>query len=451
MAKNIPDSTMPDKITGSTHFAAEAQAVKEWINEPSQSLGAYSGGTITIDGSGRYLRYTMSGNLVISFATSGHLENNAVLLPITSDGSTLTFTANANYDIYFDDSLTNGGALASGEYLFAFMFIDGAIEIGYKTSTKITSTSDVTPPTVTSVTVENADPDALVVVFSEVVTITDTTGLSLDGSWSGVSITGVSGSGTNTLTFALDTPVANGESGNFVYGVTNNIIDGASNALVAGSTAVTNNVASASIIVMQDDFAGVTIDTAKWGVTNPDSANLLISQNNNLRFNILDNSVTIPASNNYINTSGLHEITTGALQIDIQEFFAGTPETTPLIGFYVDANNRAAIIKQSGTTNARCLIYQAGLVVYDTGDSGISILSNTFKITVNASNEWQFWYLPAPDTWTQIGTTQTYNLGVSKYALIGASIAAGLDAINDYWSFDNFYLSNDNYPTSVPI
>ena len=95
---------------------------------------------------------------------------------------------------------------------------------------------------VSSVTVEDADPDALVVVFNKVVTIADLTGLSLDGSWTGTTITGVSGSGTNTLTFALDTPVANGESGNFIYGATNTIVDVHEYEVDAGSDAVTNNV-----------------------------------------------------------------------------------------------------------------------------------------------------------------------------------------------------------------
>ena len=80
-------------------------------------------------------------------------------------------------------------------------------------------------------------------VFSEVVT-GDETDISLNGDWSGITITGTTGIGTNTLTFALDTPVANGESGSFVYDGTNNIIDGNSNALAAASTVVDNNVAA---------------------------------------------------------------------------------------------------------------------------------------------------------------------------------------------------------------
>lgn len=111
---------------------------------------------------------------------------------------------------------------------------------------------DVTAPTASSATVENADPDALVVVFSEAVNVTNVTGLTLTGDWTGVSVSSVtSGSGTDTVTFALDTPIANGETGSFSYDGTNTIDDLAGNSLVAGSTPVTNNVSGGAAPVLQ--------------------------------------------------------------------------------------------------------------------------------------------------------------------------------------------------------
>lgn len=105
-------------------------------------------------------------------------------------------------------------------------------------------TENVSAPTVSSATVESGDPDALVVVFSKPVTVTNLTGLSLDGSWTGVTFSSIqSGNGTNTVTFDLDTDIVGGETGNFVYSVSNTITDLALRPLAGGNTAVTNNTA----------------------------------------------------------------------------------------------------------------------------------------------------------------------------------------------------------------
>jgi hypothetical protein len=132
-------------------------------------------------------------------------------------------------------------------------------------------TADVSAPTVSSATVEDADPDALVVVFNEAVNIVDTTGLSLDGDLAGITITGVTGSGTNTLTFALDTNVANGNVGDFVYAGTNTITDAVGNSLAANNTAVTNNVATANLYTVANAASPVneTNATTGWVYNDP--------------------------------------------------------------------------------------------------------------------------------------------------------------------------------------
>lgn len=132
-------------------------------------------------------------------------------------------------------------------------------------------TADTSAPTVSSATVENADPDALVVVFNEAVDIVDTTGLSLDGDFAGITITGVTGSGTTTLTFALDTPITGGNSGNFVYGGTNTITDGSGNPLASNTTVVTNNVVSDPVLSLNPLFAYDNTSIVSSGTTNGDA------------------------------------------------------------------------------------------------------------------------------------------------------------------------------------
>lgn len=187
--------------------------------------------------------YTMIGNIEYTIDATNAGTGNVRKDTIIGNGGTITFTGFTIKDSSLTPTSNVVTTVNGTEYTILFLRVGSVSEV-YLKANSLTGGGDTTPPTVTSATVENADPDALVVVFDEVVTITDTTGLSLDGSWAGTTITGVTGSGTNTLTFALDTPVANGEAGNFVYGGTNNIVDSSTNGLVAGSTAVTNNVSA---------------------------------------------------------------------------------------------------------------------------------------------------------------------------------------------------------------
>ena len=120
-----------------------------------------------------------------------------------------------------------------------------------------TTTVDISAPTVLSATVEDADPDALVVVFDKEVNITNITGLSLDGSWTGVNFSSIqSGNGTSTVTFDLDTDILNGETGNFVYSVSNTIENLFGIPLVASNTTVTNNVGSTPAPTLYPDSYG---------------------------------------------------------------------------------------------------------------------------------------------------------------------------------------------------
>ena len=128
-------------------------------------------------------------------------------------------------------------------------------------------TPDTTPPLVTSATIESANPNQLVVLFDEAVNVIDVTGLSLDGTLSGLTFTGIISNVNNEIIFQLSGNAASGNSGNFVYGATNTITDLAGNSLVASSTAVTNNIGPANIYAA-NDAAGPTesntVNSAYW-------------------------------------------------------------------------------------------------------------------------------------------------------------------------------------------
>ena len=101
---------------------------------------------------------------------------------------------------------------------------------------------DTTAPTITTAKVEDANPDKLVVVFSEVVTITDVTGLTITGDAT-PTLSAPTGSGTNTITFTLSTALTNGQSVTLNVASSNTIEDAAGNYVAATTMAITNNVA----------------------------------------------------------------------------------------------------------------------------------------------------------------------------------------------------------------
>jgi len=111
----------------------------------------------------------------------------------------------------------------------------------------ITSSGDTTAPTILTAKVEDANPNKLVVVFSEVVDITDITGLTITGDAT-PTLSAPTGSGTNTITFTLSTALTNGQSVTLNVASSNTIEDAANNSLAATTQAIINNVAASSTV-----------------------------------------------------------------------------------------------------------------------------------------------------------------------------------------------------------
>lgn len=163
-------------------------------------------------------------------------------LTFSFDGNTITLGGEApdlttqNHIVFIRSPKSTAGTIDS-------ILQSSNRTLGSKRTNIVASTE--TAPSVSSATVENADPDALVVVFNKAVNITDLTGLSLNftvGTPKTISSI-TSGDGTNTLTFALSEAIESTDEFSFVYGATNTIVtSGTDLGLVAGNIAVTNNV-----------------------------------------------------------------------------------------------------------------------------------------------------------------------------------------------------------------
>jgi len=117
----------------------------------------------------------------------------------------------------------------------------------FRLPVSLTSSGDTTAPTILTATVEDANPDKLVVVFSEVVTIANTTGLTITGAAT-PTLSAPTGSGTDTITFTLSTALTSGQSVTLNVASSNTIKDAANNALLATTKAITNNVAASATV-----------------------------------------------------------------------------------------------------------------------------------------------------------------------------------------------------------
>lgn len=117
-----------------------------------------------------------------------------------------------------------------------------------------------TNPTLIGLSVENANAYEIVVVFDENVTLTDQTGFSVSGT--AASITGVTGSGNDTLIFTIDVPVVYGDIILFSYNATGDIQDGDTYPLAAFSNyTIVNNVAYADNVAPVINMAIVEDNT----------------------------------------------------------------------------------------------------------------------------------------------------------------------------------------------
>ena len=211
-----------------------------------------------------------------------------------------------------------------------------------------------------------------------------------------------------------------------------------------GTDAITIQAAVSSIILFEDDFTGVILDAAKWDLTNPDSTDLTISQNNKLLFTrTTDNLVASSISNNITSDNSFPK--NGALSV----------LTSNDIGF----TNSGAVVRWlfNGTTDFIRLDAQNGVYKLVVKAAGVteynfttSINSNNrAKITYESSNDIKFWYWSG-SSWIQMGVTQNFNLGTSGFVSLSTG-SNGLDNINDVFSFDEVRVTNSDYLTELPI
>jgi hypothetical protein len=233
-----------------TLSALPASSAPTSISEITQALPFTGNQVMGIDDrdvqSGAY-SFTLAGG-----GTAGYV----IQVYIQADGSN-TFTFSSDF-VILNSSITSGGTLtADVTYLFSFLYD------GDKVSINVVETNaaaiDVTSPTLSSATIENATDSVLDLVFDEAVTIT-TAGWSIATDGAALSISAVaSGSGTTTPKFTLSRSVLSTETVTVSYASsTGNTVDGSGNELAdITDRSVTNNVAVGSLLL--DTYTGAKV------------------------------------------------------------------------------------------------------------------------------------------------------------------------------------------------
>ena len=198
--------------------------------------------TITSDSFKIHFDYPLTSENRYYYEISLQSDFSTIIWSIDLPGKSVTVTTREAYTLYYVrvQAKRSDGSMADSEW------VTGQV------------TTLVAAPTITTATVENVNSDKLVVVFSEVVNITDVTGLTITGDVT-PTLSAPTGTGTNTITFTLSAALTTGQSVTLNVAGTNTIEDTANNALAVTTRAVTNNAAAAGIeYVVWEQFVNAT-------------------------------------------------------------------------------------------------------------------------------------------------------------------------------------------------
>ena len=219
------------------------------------------------------------------------------------------------------------------------------------------------------------------------------------------------------------------------------------------SATLTVTTASASNILMQDDFNDNTIDSGKWTLNNDEAT--ISEANNRLEINLPHSTgINETVRDDFI----ISKVNVSSGKIWAQ-FDYEAPNTTRdtayvCVGLYqTAAGNRsycARIIADPLQGKIRFQIWSSNSKVYEV--TNVGGFNQTYKIGYDIStHNIELWQLTGVDTWTQIGTTQTYNIlqaDTIDLAIVPNDNASSNDI--DYLYIDNVYISTSDYSTSIP-
>lgn len=205
-------------------------------------------------------------------------------------------------------------------------------------------------------------------------------------------------------------------------------------------------------ILFSDVFTGTTIDTAKWDVTNPNSANITFVQNGNLTVSS-DGTGSISSGANYMTSDSTWDLsTTKAFSFDIQS------NNQDCYGGWIIALSNGVdnyIVFYNGTansgTNIRLLAAEGGVSFINTADINLPLsTTKTIKILVTpTTTSISYWNGSA---WVSItSAAHTWSASDLKIRIANGNNSNDTAPNLNTNVFDNVYIVDGDFSTQYPI
>lgn len=241
----------------------------------------------------------------------------------------------------------------------------------------------------------------------------------------------VTGTADGTETFEIQ-PI----DGNSIF----NSVDVAMEATeTTGTITLNNRIVN---ILFTDLFTGTTIDTGKWTIV---SGNSTLSQNDKL---LIDRTVieilNIDSVATYSNDKLVlnFKITTSITNANDNLFFGLTGYFVAKYAISWNTNDNGNILLnfwQNGATN------QANIPLPTAISSGIRL-----KVKIDSNTDTVKWFAwDGVDTWEQLGNT--INAVLNRTLPVGIYLDRGAVNVSDTAEIDDVYLTDNDYPTELPV
>lgn len=274
---------------------------------------------------------------------------------------------------------------------------------------------------------------------------TDGWSIATDGP-NALSISSVSDSGTSTPSFTLSREILPGE------GITLSYIGGTTTVNGKDLGDITDEAVTNSVNYWHVPFTGTSVDATKGAITNPGSADFLVSQNDKLLFTrVNDNAATLGVNH----WQSALKFTRGVFSCKLNAesgFATSIWRFQPLV---VDASNFIAIQKTSVGSKLRLAVQVGGppLEFDDDADGtgGLPDLSpsNLWVKAIYLENNIVVFKYYNGSAWVTIATTSAFNIGASGWMNFGSSSNVD-DAPGNQFSFDEAYFTAEDYDTETP-
>jgi hypothetical protein len=429
-----------DTLAELNAILTDADLVKTTDLRPSNE-GALVGSELTFDKYHKKYTLSVGSTIALTLAASGHLAESYI---------TIKTTGNAVHEITFPNDWVMLGDEFSKDHVQEINFrYTGEYVIGVITT--LEEIPDVIAPTILKKLITYNPDNVLQLTFDEAVNIT-TAGWSIATDGASLSISSVlSGNGTTTPKFQLSRSVLGTETITISYNpATGNTQDAAGNELASiSNTPVTNLVP-----LLFDDFADGTISTSNWDVTDPADGVAIAETSGALRFTATPASPV--ASTNTNNVASDNSFALGSKNVFRCTVGRNTDSVGQLGVFKVYnaadtfATARQVQIGKSATNTLHLRIYNGSTFIYDftsaipwqTGE-GVAV-----KIVIESNNDIKFYHWDGA-AWTQIGTTQNYDLGGPVKVAMQAN-SLNTDSGTPYVTFDTVFVTKTDYSTVIP-